>query len=89
MGQAYHDIHEYERAYLVFKATIDASFLKDSSIGRYLEKAGEFLASIEYMLGLITEYPDLSPVISAWFALAQEVYNKAPDAKNLKSRNAM
>ncbi|MBN2531685.1 MAG: tetratricopeptide repeat protein [Spirochaetales bacterium] len=86
VGQAYHDIHEYERAYLVYRATIDASFLKDSGIGGYLEKAGEFLASIEYMLGLMAEYPDLSPVISAWFALAQEVYLKAPQAPDLKSR---
>ncbi|MBN2441825.1 MAG: tetratricopeptide repeat protein [Spirochaetales bacterium] len=89
VGQAYHDIKEYERAYLVYKATIDASFLKDSGVGGYLEKAGEFLASIEYMMSLINEYPNSSPVISAWFALAQEVYTKAPYAPEIQSGKTM
>ncbi len=83
IGQAYHDIGEYERAYLVYRATIDASFIKDAPIGGTLEKSGEFLGSIDFMFKLWQEYPDKNRVIDTYFALAQEVYTKAPEASEI------
>ncbi len=83
IGQAYHDIGEYERAYLVYRATVDASFIKDAPIGGTLEQYGEFIGSIDFMIKLWQEYPDNSRVIETYFSLAQEVYNKAPEASEI------
>ncbi len=40
VGRAYRDIGESERAYLVFRATIDASFVSDASVSAVLEDGG-------------------------------------------------
>lgn len=84
IGKAYHDLGEYERAYLVYRATVEASFLKDAPIGGTLEQGGEILGSIDFMTRLWGEYPDSSRVLAALFAMAQELYEKAPKADTLK-----
>jgi hypothetical protein len=86
IGKAYHDIGEYERSYLVYRATVEASFLKDAPIGGALEQAGEPLGSIDFMRRLWREYPDSPPVVETYFALAQELYDKAPRAESITSR---
>ncbi|HVJ80316.1 MAG TPA: hypothetical protein VNC50_04525, partial [Planctomycetia bacterium] len=80
VGGAYHEIGEYERSYLVFRATVEASFSKESEAGGFLEKQGEFLRSVAFMQRLIAEYPPEPYVAGASYALAQRVYSKAPDA---------
>ncbi len=86
IGKAYHDIGEYERSYLVYRATVEASFLKDAPIGGALEQAGEPLGSIDFMRRLWREYPDSPPVVETYFALAQELYERAPGAQSITSR---
>jgi hypothetical protein len=86
IGKAYHDIGEYERSYLVYRATVEASFLKDAPIGGALEQAGEPLGSIDFMRRLWREYPDSPPVVETYFALAQELYDRAPGAQSITSR---
>jgi len=86
IGKAYHDIGEYERSYLVYRATVEASFLKDAPIGGALEQAGEPLGSIDFMGRLWREYPDSPPVVETYFALAQELYERAPGAESITSR---
>ncbi len=83
VGRAYRDIGEYERALLVFKATIDASFLNDSNVSAVLEDEGRFLGSVEYQEGLWREYPDTPAVRSSYFALSQALYRVAPKAADL------
>jgi hypothetical protein len=80
IGQAYRDIGEYERAYLVYRATVEASFLKDALTGGVLEQANELIGSINFMTTLMQEYPDSPPVIETYLALAQELYDKAVKA---------
>ncbi|GAK57091.1 alpha-2-macroglobulin-like [Candidatus Vecturithrix granuli] len=77
VGQAYRDIQEYERAIQVFKATAEASFLKDVQVSGTLEAQGEFLSSIEYTRNLIAEYPDIPVTETSFYALAQLLSTEA------------
>ncbi len=83
VGRAYRDIGEPERAYLVFRATIDASFVNDLNVSAVLEDEGQFLGSIDYQEALWREYPDTAQVSEAYFALSQSLYAKAPKAAEL------
>ncbi len=80
VGKAYRDIGEFERAWYVFRAVIDASFTNDSSVSAVLQDEGQFLASIDFQEELWREYPDTADVVSSYFALSQLLYQKAPQA---------
>jgi hypothetical protein len=80
IGRAYRDIGEHERSSLVYRATVEASFLKDALTGGVLEQASEVMGSINFMSRLWQEYPDSPAVIETYLALAQEVYDKAVKA---------
>jgi len=83
VGRAYRDIGEFERAYLVYKATIDASFVNDSNVSAVLQDEGQFLSSIDFQKNLWLQYPDTPQVTSSYFALSQALYSKAPEAEQL------
>lgn len=85
VGKAYRLIGEHERAWLVFRATIDSSFINDASLSATLEDQGQFLGSIEYMDRIWLEYPDTPAVVSTHFALSQQLFEKAPKAHELKA----
>jgi uncharacterized protein YfaS (alpha-2-macroglobulin family)/TolA-binding protein len=80
VGAAYHEIGEYERSFLVFRATVESSFLRESGVAGFLEAQGEFLRSVEVMGRLLGEYPPEPYAASARYALAQRVYAYAPQA---------
>ena len=80
VGRAYRDIGEFERAMLMFIATIENSFINDSNISAILQDEGQFLGSIDYQANLWREYPDTADVVGSYFALAQLLYQKAPEA---------
>ncbi len=84
VGQAYRDLEEYERAYLVFKATIDASFINDINVSAILEDEGLFLGSIDYQEDLWREYPDSAQATTMLFSISQALYLKAPKAHELE-----
>ncbi len=77
VGQAYRDIQEYERAVQVFRATAEASFLKDVQVSGTLEAQGEFLPSVEYTRDLIAEYPDIPVTETSLYALTQLLSTQA------------
>jgi len=83
VGKAYQDINEHERAWLVFRAVISASFANDSLISAVLEDEGRFLGSIDFQERVWREYPDSAEVVTAYFALTQLLYEKAPAAQEL------
>jgi len=83
VGKAYQDIGENERAWLVYRAVISASFTNDASISVVLEDEGRFLGSIDFQERLWREYPDTAEVTSAYFAISQLLYQKAPEAHKL------
>jgi len=85
VGKAYRTIGEHERAWLVYRATIDSSFINDASLSATLEDQGQFLGSLEYLDDIWREYPDTAEVVSAYFAISQQLYEKAPNAHELKA----
>jgi len=80
VGAAYHEMGEYERSYLVFRATVESSFMRESGVAGFLESQGEFARSVEVMGRLLREYPPEGYIARATYALAQRVYAKAPEA---------
>ena len=42
IGAAYHTLGEYERSYLVFRATVEASFLREVRVAGFLDGEGSF-----------------------------------------------
>jgi hypothetical protein len=83
VGQAYTDIGEFERSWLVYRAAITASFSNDSAISAVLEDEGRFLGSIDFQERIWREYPDTAEVVTSYFALSQLLYQKAPKAHEL------
>jgi hypothetical protein len=80
VGASYHELGEYERAYLIFRATVESSFGRETSVAGFLEGQGEFLRAVEVMGRLLREYPPEPYIAAAAYALAQQVYAKAPKA---------
>lgn len=80
IGAAYHEMGEYERSYLIFRATVEGSFLVESRVAGFLQSQGEFVRSVAVMDRLLREYPPEGYVAAAAYALAQRVYAKAPEA---------
>jgi len=80
VADAYDEIGEYERSYLVFRAATEASFMRESRLAGFLESQDEFLRSVEVMSDLLRQYPPEPYLATATYALAQRVYAKAPEA---------
>jgi len=80
IGAAYHEMGEYERSYLTFRATVEDTFMRESGVAGVLASQGELLRSIDVMQQLLGEYPPEPYVAAAHYSLAQQVYAKAPDA---------
>ena len=80
VGAAYHEMGEYERSYLIFRATIENRFGRESRVAGFLQAQGEFLRSVQVMEDLLAQYPPEPYVAAAHYALAQRVYAKAPEA---------
>ena len=86
VGRAYRGIGEFERAWLVFQAAIESSFLNDAKLSAVLEDQGQYLGSVRYQEDLWFQYPDSADVTTAFFALSQSLFQKAPEAKALAAR---
>lgn len=83
VGRAYADLGEHERAMLVFRATIDASFLSDAGIGAILTDQGQNLGAVDYESALWWDYPNSAQVAASLFATSQRLYQLAPQARRL------
>ncbi|TWU06037.1 tetratricopeptide repeat protein [Stieleria varia] len=77
VAQSYREISEYERSYLVYRATVQASFERENQVAGFLNKRGEFLRGVQTMEALLRDYPAESYVATANYSLAQEVYRRA------------
>ncbi|MGI9241806.1 MAG: hypothetical protein ACR2RV_13470, partial [Verrucomicrobiales bacterium] len=86
VGRAYREIGEFERAWLVFQAAIESSFLNDARLSAVLEDQGQYLGSVRYQEELWSQYPDSADVTTAYFALSQSLFQKAPEAKAIAKR---
>ena len=82
VAQAYHNIGEYERSYLVYRATLEASFGRELTISGFLQDEGEFEKSVALIQKLVGQYPPESHVATARYALTQQVYQYAAQAES-------
>ncbi|MDA7977875.1 MAG: tetratricopeptide repeat protein [Pirellulales bacterium] len=81
VAQAYEEVGEYERAYLVYRATVEGSFARESRVAGFLEAQQEFVRSVKVMDRLLMEYPPEPYVAAATYYLSQRIYAKAPTAE--------
>ncbi len=77
VGKAYRDINEPERAYLIWRAIVDSSYLEDAKVGETLRQRGRTLEGVGYLLNLWREYPNTESIESDLLGLAQLVSNLA------------
>jgi alpha-2-macroglobulin len=77
VGRSYLDLGEFEAALLVFRATAEASFLKDAAVATVLEQHGEVRASAEFLTRLLGDYPDLATMRVVRYSLGQKLAAKA------------
>jgi tetratricopeptide (TPR) repeat protein len=82
VAAAYHDIGEYERSYLVYRATAQSSFQRESELPGFLDAQKEFLRSVTVMQQLLLSYPPEAYIAEATEALAEQVYAKAATAND-------
>ncbi len=80
IGAAYEKMGEYERSFMAFRGAIEGCFMKELSVGGFLEEQDEFLRSVNFVGRLLQEYPSEGYAATAAFSLAQRVYSKASEA---------
>lgn len=85
-AQAYAELGEYERAYYVYTALIEASFEQESFICIALEKQDRFMDALDYHEKIWSKYPNSQSVNSSWYAYAQSLFDKASLVKSIKPR---
>ena len=80
IGKAYRDINEYERAMIVWRGLIEASYLEDARVGELLRQRGKTLEAITYLTNLWRSYPNTASIESDFFGLSQVVAQTASQA---------
>ena len=80
IGKAYRDINEYERATIVWRGLIEASYLEDARVGELLRQRGKTLESIAYLIELWRSYPNTASIESDFFGLSQVLTQTAAQA---------
>jgi tetratricopeptide (TPR) repeat protein len=80
VGRAYRSLEEYERALLIFRATIEESFGKDLKVAGTLDAQGEPSGSIAVLERLWLEFPDLPVVVETYLTLSDKLLMLAPRA---------
>ena len=91
VGRAYRDINEPERAYLVFRALAEASYLEDAQVGEVLRQNGRPLEAVAYLLDLWRESPGSASIEADLFGLSQvltDLANKVDSDASLRGKLA-
>jgi tetratricopeptide (TPR) repeat protein len=79
VAEAYRQIGEFERSWLVHRATMESAFVRDAGVSAALESGGDFPGSVEHQLALWREYPDAPDISLAFFRLAQSLEEKSSE----------
>ncbi len=82
IGRAYRDINEYERAFIVWRGLIEASYLEDARVGELLRQRGKTLEAMTYLIDLWRGYPNTPSIESDFFGLSQVLTQAASSAFN-------
>ncbi len=88
VGRAYRDIGEPERAFLVFRALAEASYLEDAQVGEVLRQNGQTLEAITYLLDLWRDSPGSASIEGDLFGLGQVLTDAAGRAASDPSLRA-
>ncbi len=80
VGRAYRDLGEFERAYLIWIATAEASYIEDAQLGQTLQDRGRRLEGVALLLDLWRQYPGLESIRSDAFGLSQLLAQYATQA---------
>ena len=80
IGAAYRDIKEYERATIVWRGLIEASYLEDARVGELLRQRGQTLEGLAYLIELWRSYPETASIESDFFGLSQVFVQSAAKA---------
>ena len=72
IGKAYRDINEYERAMIVWRGLIEASYLEDARVGELLRQRGKTLEAMAYLIDLWRSYPNTASIESDFFGLSAD-----------------
>jgi tetratricopeptide (TPR) repeat protein len=80
IGAAYRDIKEYERAMIVWRGLIEASYLEDARVGELLRQRGKTLEATAYLIDLWRTYPNTASIESDFFGLSQVLTQAASRA---------
>tara|TARA_R110002096_G_scaffold52503_8_gene137119 strand:+ start:33967 stop:41973 length:8007 start_codon:yes stop_codon:yes gene_type:complete len=80
IGGAYRDLNEFERALLIFRATVLETFGKDLKVAGTLESLGERAGSVRTLQELWLTYPDAPVVVETHLTLSDKLLAFAPEA---------
>ncbi len=80
IGRAYRDINEYERAMIVWRGLVEASYLEDARIGELLRQRGDTLDAMTFLIDLWRSYPNTPSIESDFFGLSQVLSQAASTA---------
>ncbi len=80
IGRAYRDINEYERAIIVWRGLIEASYVEDARVGELLRQRGKTLEAMSYLIDLWRTYPNTPSIESDFFGLSQVLAQAATNA---------
>jgi len=71
VAAAYRQIGEHERAWLVYRATMESGFVRDAGVSSALEASGDFIGGAKHLTELWMEHPDGEDGLLAVFSLGQ------------------
>ena len=88
IGEAYRVMQEFERAMLIFRATVEETFGKDLKVAGTLEELGERAGALDALAKLTLEYPDMPTVVQSTLALSDQLLTLAKVAHSDRSLRA-
>ena len=80
IASGYQEINEYERAMIMWRGMIEASFLEDARVGELLRQRGRPLEAIGHLIELWRAYPESPALESDFLGLSQVVIETASRA---------
>ena len=80
IGAAYRSLGEFERALLIFRATIEETFGADRKVAGTLADLGQSARSLSVLEELWRTFPDIPQVVDAYLALSDRLLAAAPTA---------
>ncbi|MCY2936051.1 MAG: MG2 domain-containing protein [Planctomycetota bacterium] len=82
VGEAYAAIGESERAWLVWRAVLDAGYIAEAQLGKTLSQTGRPLESVVYLINTWQSYPGSASQQSDFFGLSRLINQLATSSES-------